>query len=357
MDFPQVKSAHIVPRSYLMNFAVEEQLQLNVDGRQLPHPVSIDDAAVRKTFYRRTRPDGTTIDDVEWSLSQMESALAPIIQDVKGHWPPRLELVKAPLAEFFAFQFVRGPRFKKWREDKLRGWIEELRRNPEPIRLPSGLLVAVTQKRINEIEDRALSETEWLTRMMVISGSLLAIFLGMTWHLVEFDQPCLAISDHPVVSWPKAGGPRMPRPNLEDLGALNFLEIRAPISPTLALLMTWSSPPDGQEIIAGTEELAANINAFTIANADRQWMSMPGTEVPIAHGLLDPVSPDVVPDYGPTQAEASPVRKRVGESVQKRLGSTLPEVVDENRRMTIEAIVVQEARSLLDDDGTPQSKK
>jgi hypothetical protein len=350
MDFPQVKSAHIVPRSYLMNFAVDGQLQLNVDGRRLPHPVSIDDAAVRNTFYRRKRPDGTTIDDVEWSLSQMESALAPIIQDLKGNWPPTVESVKAPLAEFFAFQFVRGPRFKKWREDKLKGWMEDLRRNPEPIRLPSGLLVAVTQRRINEIEDQVLSETEWLTRMMVISGSLLAIFLGMTWHLVEFEEPCLAISDHPVVSWPKAGGPRTPQPNLEDLGALNFLEVRAPISPTLALLMTWSPPPDGQELVVGTRELAASINAFTIANADRQWMSTPGIEVPIADGLLDPVSPALVPDYGPGQADDSPVRELVGESVQKRLGATLPEVVDEDRRLTIEAVVAQEVRSLTGDE-------
>jgi len=342
VDFPQVKSAHIVPRSYLMNFSVDGQVQLNIDGRQLPNPVSIDDAAVRNTFYRRRRPNGTPIDDVEWSLSQMEGALAPLIQDLGANWPPRLETVKAPLSEFFAFQFVRGPRWKKWREEKLRGWLEELRRNPEPIRLPSGLLLAVTQKRINEMEDHALSETEWLTRMMVISGSLLAIFLAMTWHLVEFDEPCLAISDHPVVSWPRAGGARLPQPNLEDLGALNFLEVRAPVSPNLALLMTWSPPPDGDKPIVGTEDIAANMNAFTIANADRQWMSMPGSDVPLADGLLDPISPALIPGYGPAQAEGSQMRERVGESVQKRLGAALPDVIDENRRLTIEAVAAQE---------------
>jgi len=33
--------------------------------------ISIRDAAVRKDFYKRTRPDGTVIYDVEWSLSTL----------------------------------------------------------------------------------------------------------------------------------------------------------------------------------------------------------------------------------------------------------------------------------------------
>ena len=89
MEYREVKKAHIVPRCYLQNFAVDETITLNVDGKELPRPVSINSAAVRKRFYRRFRPDGTPIDDIEWSLSRLEGVIAPRIKDVVGSWPFR----------------------------------------------------------------------------------------------------------------------------------------------------------------------------------------------------------------------------------------------------------------------------
>lgn len=342
MEYPEVKKAHIVPRSYLLNFAVDKQLCLSIDGRCLEHPVSIDDAAVRRMFYRRYRKDGTPIDDVEWSLAKLEGVIAPILRDLHADWPPPLETVKAPLAEFFAFQFIRGPRWKRWYEQKADERIAKLRKNPEPV-LNNGIWLPITQKQINEFEDHVLSETTRLTRMMLVSNLLVAVFGAMTWHLVEFEEPLLAISDHPVVSWSSSGTRRDPEPNDEDLGALNFLEVRVPISPSLALLMSWAPPPDAPEILLGTKEIAANLNAFTIANAERQWMSMPGTDVPIADGGLEPVVPLLVHGYSAAEAEASELRKRVSEAVQPKLGSELHEVVDEGGHMTVEIITAQEA--------------
>ncbi len=75
MRYPEVKrSQHVVPRGYLVNFAEEEMLVMHLVGAPKTELVSIDDAAVRRRFYRRTRRDGTAIDDVEWSLSQLENA-------------------------------------------------------------------------------------------------------------------------------------------------------------------------------------------------------------------------------------------------------------------------------------------
>ncbi|MGN6586242.1 MAG: DUF4238 domain-containing protein [Solirubrobacterales bacterium] len=129
--------------------------------------------------------------DVEWSLSRLEGAIAPMLQSLKSGWPlPNLE-EKVALAEFFAFQFVRGPRWKKWREERARETIDEYRQNPEPV-LHNGIWIPATQQQINKQEDQILGETEWFTRMMVIANRLITAFGAMCWHLIEFSATLAA---------------------------------------------------------------------------------------------------------------------------------------------------------------------
>jgi len=327
VKYSEVKRAHIVPRCYLLNFAVDEAVTLHVDGKVVPGPTSIDDAAVRRTFYRRYRPDGTPIDDVEWSLSRVEDEVGPMLPLIRESWPYTRIEDKGKLAEFFAFQLVRGPRWKQWREAETRRHIAEQRHNPEPV-LHNGLWLPVTQKNLNEVEDHLLSETQWLTRMMSIANKLIDIFGSMRWHLIEFGEPLLAISDQPVVGWPLKESFRRPEPNQAGVGALNFLEIRVPVSPTLAILMTWQASEDAAEPIPGTAEVAANINAFTVGNADRQWMHKPGSVPPVATGYLDPISPMLVDGYAPANAEASKLREAVAENIQPRLGETFSKTAE-----------------------------
>jgi len=153
-----------------------------------------------------------------------------------------------------------------------------------------------------------------------LANKLIDIFGSMRWHLIEFDHPLLTVSDHPIIGWHMKDDARLPEPNRPGDGALNFLEVRAPISPNLALLMTWQDLPDSEDPIAGTEAIAANINAFTIANAERQWMYQPGCTPPIARGYLPPVAPALVSGYGVDEVEASEVRKTVSENIQPKLG-------------------------------------
>lgn len=319
MKYVEVKRAHIVPRCYLSNFAVDGSVILHVDGQSVPHPVSIDDAAVRKTFYRRHRPDGTPIDDFEWSLSQLENVIAPMLPRVSEDWPYLDTTEKGKLAEFFAIQFVRGPRWKRWWETESRKSFEEWRRNPEPT-LHNGIWLPLTHGAINEIENKMLQDTAWLTRMTSSANKLIDILGSMRWNLIEFEEPLLAISDHPVVAWPIAESYRRPEPNRAGVGALNFLEVRVSIAPRLAIIMTWQDLSDGDRPIAGSEEIAANINAFMVANAERQWMHAPGVTVPIASGYLDPIAPQLIPEYGREEAESSNIRKTVSENVQPKLG-------------------------------------
>ncbi|MBA3371064.1 MAG: DUF4238 domain-containing protein, partial [Thermoleophilaceae bacterium] len=74
--------------------------------------ISTRDAAVRKRFYRRTRPDGTPIDDVEHSLGLIEDRAAPILREIEQRWPLSFE-DKHILGEFFALQVLRSPRSRQ----------------------------------------------------------------------------------------------------------------------------------------------------------------------------------------------------------------------------------------------------
>lgn len=49
-----------------------------------------------------------------------------------------------------------------------------------------------------------------------------------------------------------------------------------PLSPKHAVLMTWSDLPDDENVrLSGTQDHAANLDAFTVASADRQWVLSP----------------------------------------------------------------------------------
>jgi hypothetical protein len=131
------------------------------------------------------------------------------------------------LAEFFAFQFVRGPRWKKWREGLAREAADNFRRNPEPV-LHNGIWIPTTQRQVNETEDKLLSETEWLTKMMLIANRSITTFGSIRWYLIEFDEPLLAISDHPIVAWPIDQAYRRPEETPAGLGVRNFWRCARP---------------------------------------------------------------------------------------------------------------------------------
>jgi hypothetical protein len=65
------------------------------------------------------------------------------------------------------------------------------------------------------------------------------------------------------------GKPRTPAPAAPTAwGLLNTIEIRLPLSPRHALLMTWSDKPDDVDaIVEGNKDHARRFNAFTIAAA------------------------------------------------------------------------------------------
>jgi hypothetical protein len=81
--------------------------------------------------------------------------------------------------------------------------------------------------------------------MQTLGYKLSNVLGAMNWTLLKCPKPWLALSDHPVVVWPMSTSSRRPQSNEVGSAALmEALEIRVPVSPIHAVLMTWLYQPD-----------------------------------------------------------------------------------------------------------------
>jgi hypothetical protein len=86
--YPNVKNAHIVPRTYLENFADDGKIGVVLVPEQRKLVQAVSNVGTRRRFYRRERPkDGTPIDDIEWSLAPGEDAATQILRSFAEKWP------------------------------------------------------------------------------------------------------------------------------------------------------------------------------------------------------------------------------------------------------------------------------
>jgi hypothetical protein len=88
------------------------------------------------------------------------------------------------------------------------------------------------------------------------------------------------------------------------LGPLTMLEIRVPIAPDAAILMNWIDRSD-EASVPMKRRAAAELNAFTVAQADKEWMHRPGSEPEMADDIFSPLSRLVDPSYDRAAAERS----------------------------------------------------
>jgi hypothetical protein len=144
---------------------------------------------------------------------------------------------------------------------------------------------------MDAIDRHFSSATHRQIQMISLSRMLTQLLGSMWWSLVEFNTETLATSGHPVVLWRFSHDLRIPGTGSTE-GVLDTLEVRVPITPTQALLMTWHDEPDDEGArIEGARVHARNFNAFTIANADRQWFCKPHTtDIRPVHAAFHPLS-------------------------------------------------------------------
>ncbi len=308
-----MKSAHIVPRMYQRAFAVDDMVAVHVDGKAECVLMPTRNAGTRSRYYRRRRPDGQAINDIEASLAFVEDkASAPLAQLIAGE-SMTVER-KGTVAQLLGLQMLRGPAFFEQREELLRPLIEGLEANdlrPEGLALVGGDL-ELARSRILALY---VDPTQRFMTMLTSSVKLATLFAHMRWQILRFDGCLLAYSDHPVVVWPMDVTRSAPFAR-QGLGPLTALEIRVPISPSAAILMTWVDRSDDTHVSLSAEA-AAELNAFTVAQADRQWMHSPSSEPEAPKGVFEPISRLVEPLYDRAAMLRSARRARGLEFVER----------------------------------------
>jgi Protein of unknown function (DUF4238) len=305
-SYSVVKKGHIVPATYQRNFAIDDRVAVHPVSQSGCFPQAPENAGTRSRFYRRRRPDGSEIDDVEASLSAIEDVAGPVLASVPAGASID-EDVKGILAQFFAVQMVRGPLFFSTVHDVASKVVAQRVRQDtvtlELLRRFDGDIAAIRQAALEEF---------WMKRFedMLGRAQKASSILGcMRWRSLRLEHPVVAYSDQPVVLWPVRRLVVDDRPKQPTLGPLTALEIRIPISPTQILLMTWDDASDDEMPVAVPTLYAAETNALVIAQADEQWMHRPGEEPPVAGHLLRPISGTLDPSYDHNVVQRSQRRR------------------------------------------------
>jgi hypothetical protein len=318
-NYPKVDNAHIVPRLYQRAWEGESR-QVAVHSKLSPGCAlkSTKNVGVRGPYYRRTRPkQGTEIDDIEASLAYVENRATPALRAVIAREPWTGER-KAALAQLFGLQLIRGPAFFATHEDIQRTVVAEARASSFKPRLLAAVDGDVDRAR-DQTVDALLSSTNRLMTMLSFASKVAGILSLMRWHILRFDGPLLAYSDHPVVLWPMNVDRTLPF-DQPILGPLTMLEIRVPIAPDAAILMNWIDRGDDVGI-SMRRRVAAELNAFTVGQADREWMHQPGSEPEVGEGIFLPLSRRIDTSYDRAAAEGSTRRAhahRFNERARKR---------------------------------------
>ncbi len=304
--YPDVKHAHIVPRVYQRPFAVNDQVAVHVDGRSSCVLMPTARAGTRSRYYRRWRPNGEPSDDIEASLSVIEDAVREPLSDLIAGEPLTTER-KRSVAQLLGLQILRGPAFFEHRRQLIVPTLTTLDAKhfgPAGLASVGGDIEKARQKTI----DAFLDPTMRFMTMLTTSIKVATVIAHMRWHVVRFDGPVLAYSDHPVVLWPMDVATSGPFER-QGLGPASALEIRVPIAPDVAIVMNWIDRSDQTGVIL-PPAAASELNAFTVSQADRQWMHQPGSEPELDARTTSPISRLIDPTYDRTSVVRSERRAR-----------------------------------------------
>lgn len=319
VGLPRVDNGHLVPRMYQRAWEKDErQVAVHEVGKPDCELRSTKVAGTRGPLYRRVRPQGIETDDFEASLGGIEGRSARPLRELIAGQPITVER-KGAIAQLLAMQIMRGSAFSAAHGEVIDGLLDTADSNDfKPRYLAS---VGGDLERARKGAKEAFnSQTNRLKTMLSYAIKVSNVLALMRWQLLRFPGPLLAYSDHPVVLWPMNVERSAPF-SKQGLGPLTAIEVRAPIAPGVAILMNWIDDSD-LNAVGMDREAAAELNAFTIGQAEREWMHTPGAEPEVAEGVFAPISRRVDPAYSQLAARDSVRRKFALDSFEKARNRT-----------------------------------
>lgn len=278
--------------------------------------MSTRNAGTRQRYYQRRRPTGQRIDDIDACLAYVEDKASHPLRELIDGEAIMVER-KGGVAQLVALQMLRGPAFFQQREELLVPLIEGLQPGdlrPHAVAAAGGNVAEVRR----QVMSAYLDPTTRFMTMLTTGVKVATVLSHMRWQIVRFDAALLAYSDHPVVLWPMELECTAPFAR-QGLGPLGSLEIRVPIAPDAAILMTWVDRDDESDVPLGPLA-AGELNAFTVGQADRQWMHQPDYEPYVPAGTFGPVSRLVEPAYDRSVAMRSIRRATAARFAERVLG-------------------------------------
>jgi hypothetical protein len=217
---------------------------------------------------------------IEGLYAKVEALAAPTFESLRtDEFPPTPE-DRSEFASFMALQVTRGRLFREFMERTTEDMGKALLRtaaeappgywerkhaeweaNPEGPEPPAGM---------TEEERRMMREGTAFdirpSREHVVEMSFVAfeemtfVLAAMSWRLVRFAEPCLFTSEHPISYWRKP----TPGDRMMGIGPATADEVRFPLSPTRALVLTPPSVPGGEAIHDCDQAVAARLNWGTL---------------------------------------------------------------------------------------------
>lgn len=278
----------------------------------------VDKAGVVKDFYRRRRPDGSWVQDIERSLDGLEGQALPLLRALPYRWPVKRG-DKAVIAEYMAVQVLRSPAFREFDAWRTAETFYEWRRE---VLLSSDRRVDVPAEfdRLREQEALLGMDSQRWMRTFDLIAKTASFYAGMHWTLIQAPPTIeFCTSDHPIVPWPLGVRTAEPGPTPLRKGLRPVLEVRFAIDRQHALLLTWRDAPDGDRF--GVDRgIVANVNAFARGQARYQWFHHPDVAPIVAAGSTGPISPQLFADYGPAVFQKSERRRALDRELQPKIG-------------------------------------
>jgi hypothetical protein len=240
-----------------------------------------DETAVQRHFYSAERADGTMDVRIEDHLAKMESAAAPVYEDLLHGKIPNDTQARADFATFLALMFARTPGMRRMaaeihgRQIQITNYayanhdeaFEALTKQVEQEHGPiDGDMKERVRKSMIDPSNFTLEiPKEYTFAALGIADELAPLFLKMKWSLIIPISGFFITSDNPLVRRVQA---RTYHPIYGDHGFRNkTAEVSFPLSPQMMLLMSWSETM--REIGALDRRYVEEANEVRAAHSDR----------------------------------------------------------------------------------------